>query len=45
MPQIKATITKPLFEQCARAEPVRTAVVHPVDAVSLAGAVEAARES
>jgi len=31
-----------LFERCRQIEPVRTAVVHPCDAASLAGALEAA---
>ena len=33
-----------LMEQCRGLKPLRTAVVHPVDTVSLVGAVEAARE-
>jgi phosphate acetyltransferase/phosphate butyryltransferase len=33
-----------LTEQCRGLKPLRTAVVHPVDTVSLVGAVEAARE-
>lgn len=40
----KGRLHRRLMEQCRGFKPLRTAVVHPVDTVSLVGAVEAARE-